>query len=850
MRLISQWLATLALVLLSATVCANDPTMEDIIAVHWLPETKAQARSLSVKAAALRTPSGRPPSDAPREADPMAMATLPVVASHLSDGLFGFWAGADGSARPSNLRRFSWEDVPIDPNDQWPLWQAVVARAVPSIWAETDPATKASLFGPLIERLNAADPFQQAHARAQARRVMRIDNARARTTRETIEGSLLLAEARFQWAKGHVLSSAWLTLEGLMWMVHDQNFANARFYSGWLSELPQASIRSSRAIDINLPVVMGLLIDSANHLSQASPEAELAFAKLSAAYHSLALFMPDGASYLDQPVRDQMETLKARCGPAMSTSMGMDDALIERCIQEITNTLANEIDSEELLGATGPLSVEFLARELGLVSWQRARYLNSYVNAMLGGNCRLADGFNALEWNLGIQWLSSLHQMGVEGLDEVFEVSADELSADYAQWIKENQRWVDCVSTVGEARQDPIERLLKRQLELLQRLDSLVNQANAAFFGSVSQLGADVDLNQPMPQPTDYRPSGLRVRPCDATRACGASVELPVSEAMLSLIPEGYWLADQLKVGDVTFCYDEVKWIDRQMRSVRENDAGVANFSGRLSFTIQADFQKSDQSTELIFKRRLETESRRDFFFGQAVQDNLAMDCPHGLDGRPIQSELSEAASGLVPKRLTYFTSIPTSVSAHLLSQWSQGENWQAQLVDDARVAVITQPDDMAIRTVAESQRLSLVDRRERSMATRLTNLDIASDDDELAATMREIDTLSRLIRRVMELHYAPILRWDDDMRAALAGDQSLLTREDIRSARDQGVLMIQMADVGIERAEVARAAWSKWPSMIRQTGLVPPELQSAQAIINAWKTPSNALPATSQTNP
>lgn len=781
----------------------------------------------------------------------MATADLPVVASHLSDGLFGFWANVGESSGLSKIRRLSWQDVPADPHHQWPLWQAVVAREVPSIWAEADSAITSSLFGPLIEQLKVADPIEQAHARAQARRVMRIEDARAEVTRETIEGSLLLAEARFQWARGDVLSSAWLTLEGLMWMVHDQNWANARFYSGWLSEIPQDSVRSSRAIDVNLPVVMGLLIDSANHLSQASPQSDLAIDKLSSAYYQLALFIPDGESYLDQPIRDPMQTLNTQCGPAMAASMDVgDDDLIEACIEAITQTLTDEINSEELLGATGPLSVEFLARELGLVSWQRARYLNSYVNALLGGGCRLPEGVNALEWSLGVQWLQGLHQIGNQELDDVFAASANQLSDDHTRWLEGNQLWVDCLSKEGEVRQDPIERLLSRQLELLRRLHDLIGQANVAFYQSVSKLGADVDLNQALPENTDYRPSNLRMRPCDPARVCGASVELPVSEAMLSLIPDGHWLADQLKVGDVAFCYDEVKWIDRQMRSVRENDAGVANFSGRLSFTVQADFQKPDQSTELIFKRRLDSQSRQDYFFGQAIQDNLAMDCPHGLEGRPIQSELSQAAPGLVPKRLTYFTSIPTSVSAHLLSHWSQGENWQEQLVDDARVSIMALPDDAPIRSIAEGQRLSLVDRRERSMATRLTNLDAAPDDDELAQTMREIDTMSRLIRRVMELHYAPILRWDDDMRAALAGDQSLLTREDIRSARDQGVLMSQMADIGIQRVQGAMQAWSRWPSEIRQTGLVPPELQSAQAIISAWRMPSNVAPATSQTNP
>ena len=849
MRPITRTLAALALSLVSATVLADGPPMEEIIALHWLPETKAQARSYSVMAASSLATSTEALALSSWDGFPTETASMPVVASHLSDGYFGFWASMTDSSDGTDLKRFSWQDVPADPGHQWPLWQAVVARDVPSIWADVDASIQAELFGPLIEQLNAAQPSEQAHARAQARRVMRMNGARAEVTRQTIEGSLLLAEAKFEWEQGHSLASAWLALEGLMWMVQDQNMANARFYSGWLGEIPQASIRALRTIDINLPVIMGLLIDSANHLAQTPPQTVPALEKLGFAYHYLAFFIPDGASYLDQPIRDQMENLGMRCGPASFDELSRnDDALIVACVEDITTTMVEGLDSEELLGATGPLSVEFLSRELGLVSWQRARYLNSYVNAMLGGSCRLAEGFNVLEWNLGAQWLQSLHDGAAGELGEAFEASANGLSDRYDQWAEQASVWLDCLSSVEDGREDPIVRLLKKQLERLQRLDQLIREAHLTFYQSVTEPNADIDLNAPLPASSGYRPSNLKVSPCDAARVCGATVELPVSQAMLSLVPEGYWLADQLKVGQVQFCYDDVKWVDRQMQLVRENDAGVANFSGRLSFSVQASFKKPDQTHELVFKRRLVTDPRQDYFFGRAVQENLAIDCAHGLDGRPIQSELSQAAPGLVPKRLTYFTSIPTSVSSHLLNHWSQGQNWQAQLMSDGQVEVLVASDDEGIRSVAEAQRLALIDRRERSMATRLTRFDDASADDLLAQTMLEIDTLSRLIRRIMELHYGPILRLDDDMRAMLAGDQGLLTREDIRSARDRSVLMTEVAGIGIERVNFALDAWSKWPQSIRQTGLVPPELQTARAMISAWQNlPSDGL-STSQT--
>ncbi len=830
------------LVATGSLALAQSPSLQDVTALHWLPETAASARAHSVAAAIVLSHSATDPQSfgdrwQVERARLDGVITQPQLGSHASDGRWGYWVSltqaSDGSEifdQPSP-GRMSWTDVSGDIALNWPLWQAVVARQVPLIWGQRDDLDP--YFGALLEAFTQASEADRAHARAQARRVERMHNARSETTRQTIEGSLLLAEAQFQWDRGEHLNSAWLVLEGLMWVADRSDQQNARFYAAWLASLPESAIRALRSTDINFPVIMALLIDSANHLSASPPERNAAQQKLASAYARLALFVSNPASYLDQPVRDQMRGLQADCGPGVDLTQ---QALLD-CLARISETLMNDLASEELVGATGPLSMEFLARELDLVSWQRARYLDSYINWSLGGQCPAPTWVNALEWNLGSHWLLDLANRDVVDSAVAQKALWPPLLAQASDLSQANRQWLDCVTGMGGERQDLISRLLAIQVDELDRLEGHIEQASERFYSDVTRPGADINLDQPVSTPTTYRNQALRVGPCDASRACGSRVELPADEALLALVPDGYWLAEQLRLGEVSFCYDEVRWVDRMQAPARHNDSGVANYTGRLSFDFKAHFQPVESEQALILSRRLVSGERKDYFFGPADAENLAIDCPHGMEGQPIRSELSTNASDLVPDRLTYFTSVPTAASAYLLSQWPK---WRARLADVStdedpltELEVTHTPDDAVILIEAERARLALIDRRERALATRLANLEAAADD-ALAQSMEEVSIISRLLRRVMELHYSPIIRQDDGIRAGLAGDSGLLTREDIRISRDRGVPMAKIAAVGKERVRAFEGHWLQWPVAVREQGLWMPEFHWPEALMTA----------------
>ncbi len=174
---------------------------------------------------------------------------------------------------------------------------------------------------------------------------------------------------------------------------------------------------------------------------------------------------------------------------------------------------------------------------------------------------------------------------------------------------------------------------------------------------------------------------------------------------------------------------------------------------------------------------------------------------------------------------------MPTSTTAHLLAHWAEGDQWQAQLAQGQGVEVDQPADGSAIFAEAEQQRIDLVNRRERALATRLSNLDMAQTDPLMQA-MRDVETLSRLIRQAMTLHHAPLVRHDEPLRSLLWGDRGLLTRASVRQARDEGILMREVPSLGRQRNAQLEDSWQRWPEDIRQLGLMSPELQRAQALL------------------
>ena len=833
MSTVTRIFASLALMVCWNLAHPQEISSREITALHWLPATAAEARARSLAYLVSERDIQTVTSDEALNQsygrllqlfEPYA-TSLPV-SSHLVDGSWGYWVIASEQPALTLPMALDLDHVSSNPEIEWPIWQALMARQAPVLWDKVSGSRRGQVFSDLVMQLWEASAQDRSHAIRQAQRVERMVSARSSETANTILGSVLLAEAQYQWERGFYVESVWLILEGLMHIAQTADAQNALFYSNWLFALPEAQVRDLSKIDTELPLILALLQDSSNELKSNGDALALARQRLATAYSRLALFMPTMETYLDQPIRNEISEARDACRQFSDSDRSV------KCQRVLKAQFGQRFDSEELVGANGPFSTTFLQRELGLSTWQRAQYLDNYVQWRLDRSCQSAEWFNVLEWSLATQWW--------QGLSNIEGSQTSELLEQTSEWSEQVHEWLACISNDADipegaesarAQHDLMSQLFVLQRLALEQLGQAIEDSTEVFYREVTKEGADLSFDDASVNSTSFRDNSLTVGPCHTSNVCGARIALPTSRPILDLVPSGYWMADQLKLGQVNLCYANVRWIDRALSPARENDAGVADYSGRLSLELKAEFVREGGAKETIFVHRYDSSERANFFFGKASDDQLTLDCAHGLEGQPIQSTLKTRGSSLVPDRLTYFTSVPTSAASQLSTYW---ERWQDALVDPEQVQVIAQARGDNILLEAQGQLSALRDRRERLLASRMMAIQTQDENDPVTVAMREVDVLGQLIQRMLELHYGPLIRYDATLRARIFGDQSLLSRRDIRTARDSGLDMAELVAQGKSKLSLLEQYWNSYPKSIRHQGLMPPELMASRVRLSA----------------
>ena len=676
-------------------------------------------------------------------------------------------------------------------------------------------------------------PEPSSLARAQADRVIARMAADDPEEARRILIDIIRAEAALEWSSGLRLPAVWGLLHAL---AEATALANPEAVAGelvtQLADYNSDTGRDLRLIDTDLPVVLALLEDAAIQLAAAEPAAvAVALGLLSDAYARLALFAGDAEFYLDQPVRDDLRSAIAACTVDPELVGPLPRSLFEDCLARLAAQMGEPLGRVELVGDSGgPFSSVFLQREMGLVSWQRVAYLDGHLNWLLGANCSTPDWQNPLEWSLLAHYLSRWVAQRPVFFDSPRWRDAVDTFERQAQLQREASiLYIDCLSGLGSERLDPVTRLIDRHQQVLITLDQALQDAEASFYAEVTRPQADIDLDSDSAQLTRYRPEGLAIGPCEETEVCGVTAQLSVSRALLGEFPNAFLLADQLELGELDLCYQDIRWEDRQARSVPNNDPRVANYFGHLSFDLVGSFERSGQ-TQTVFRHRLRSTEPRHYLFASSAPELLEMDCPNALAGQPIASQLAEDHLGLVPDRLTYFVSQPTTAQAELLANWDQGAEWRDWFVTGGRVEkiVISDGAELAVEVDAELDRLAR--QRDRELSARLLSRlnPSQSAPDALTAAMSAVADNTALIRRVLEIHYPRVIRQDSIIRGLLTGEGGLLNRDRVRQLGDSEIVLGDIATLGRARLDRLREHWSGLPIELRESGQVSPELDFA----------------------
>lgn len=850
-RLMSAWLLLVLLILLASgsPAHAQSPS-EDVLALHWHPATADRARNRTL-AASVWLERGADPAGWTQAVDTVALRLQPSIERmgpvrvSLADGLMAWLVrqrevnlGQSGAGFPEpelaglgSLLERGQADGEVARKRVIAAYQAdaVWTRVAESLGDGAADAITA-YWMPLLDELDQGDQAEAmiAHAREQARRVRRMSTADSASERVRIHDAVLQAEARHAWRTGRLLDAVWYAFEGLLRLTQMDASSSemAAEWSNWLDDVEAGQEEELRLIDIDLPVVLALLGDAADYLASSGRATQSAIAELADSYARLALFAPDLAFYLDQPVRERVRRAISICNPDPLLVGPLPREVFERCARNLEEVLASELDSEELVGGgQGPFAVEFLRRELGLVSWQRAAYLDGHLNWLLDAQCQAPEWVNVLEWSLLadhlVRWVS---QRPVFFTGSGWRDTVDRLEGQMRDQAAAHVEWVDCVTGRGGSRRDPVIRLLARHRSALGEVDGLLREARAAFYRDHTRPGADIDLDGSADQVTAYRPQNLLIGPCPEAESCGARVELPVSRALLGMFPNAYLLADQIGMGELGLCYDQVRWVERSMEPGRRRASKVANYFGRLSFDLVGTFRRAGEN-RTVFRYRLTDNEESQYLFAEADEELLAEDCPIGRVGSAIASNLPEGHPGLVPNRLTYFASTPTTPEAELLANWNQGAEWRDWFVTGRRVDRIEAADPAGMEVAVQAELADLVARRERQLLGPLINPPRAGDEAPVVTAMSRVADTAALLRRVLELHYPRIIRQHAPVRALLNGQAGLITRDRVRLLRDEGITASRMPEIGLERAQRLSNAWLGLPESLRERGQRAPEI-------------------------
>jgi hypothetical protein len=707
---------------------------------------------------------------------------------------------------------------------------------------------------PLLDRFEDSQPEDQAHARRQADRALALSRLETGQERRLNIAELLLDEARLFEQRERVLAMVWTLMEGLILLsAGDSGQDLAVNYKTFLDELTEEDPLRWRAVDAGLPVVFALMHDAAAYLAEAEPGTLAAVSELADAYARLALFASDAAFYLDQPVREDIRRAISQCNPDPLLVGPLPREVYDACLNELTGLLTNALDREELTGdGSGPFAAEFLRREMGLVSWQRASYLDGHLNWHLGAACQPVEWVNVLEWSILMQYLVYWVPQRPVFFGTIRWQDAVDAIAERGRTLEQGRAdWMDCITGLGTVRNDPVQRLLERHERAQANLAGAMQDATSQFYDSVTRSGADIDLDAGTDQVTAYRPDGLMVTPCEGAATCGARIELPASRALLGLFPNAYLLADQTGLGELRLCYENVRWVDREQRSARGSDDRVANYHGRLSFELTGSFLR-DAEEEVVFRQRLTSGERRHYLFAAADESILDLECPTSLAGESVASHLPERRMGLVPNRLTYFVSLPTTAESQLSANWDRGSEWRDWFVTGRQLESLVEQDDEseALAMVVRAHLSELITRRERQLSASLLNPPGPETTDPLTRAMTEVSDNTTLLRRVIELHYPRLLRHHDDIRSALSGDGGLLTRERVRQMRDAGAPMASIPLQGRERMERLREHWLALPTTLRESGHPSPEFDYGQEKLELLKWLNRSWPAPFESPP
>jgi len=543
------------------------------------------------------------------------------------------------------------------------------------------------------------------------------------------------------------------------------------------------------------------------------------------------LQIPDLDYYFEQPVRERILQVTYRCiGIVADRENGggsISREQFETCLDTLVTMANQEVSRAELAGdPDGPFGRDQLRRELLLTPWQRVNYVLGYLHDQHPTGCALPGQPlpNPLEWsNLTtlVAWLaqqSPVYFQTPENEARLVDVRQRGMALLEA-WTQQ----VDCISAAGGGLKDPVSRGLADYRRELEQLAAGLREAELEFRAVRLKPGADVVLHGDADQSTAYRSEAMSIAPCNSRRICEMSGTLETTRALIGRFPDPYLIADQIGLGEVEICYDNVQWVNRRSEPVRPDDPHVANYFGQLSFDLVGRYLENGDLTN-VFGFTYVSPTEHHYLFAADDPEVLDDSCPTEWVGSRIVTPMA-ARQGLriVPNRLTYLAAARTLPSVLINANWSRNEEWRDRFVTGLDVTPLEFPPDPSIRERV-NQRLQAMYQAEQSALYNALFRPPSRDgrgtaEDSLFDHLEGLTASKALLRSYVNLFYPQFMVDSSEIRAALEGQDSLLERSVLQRFRESNVAVSAISEVGIARLEHFRALWNRQPEPVLRSG-------------------------------
>ncbi len=526
--------------------------------------------------------------------------------------------------------------------------------------------------------------------------------------------------------------------------------------------------------------------------------------------HMAAVFfsLPDIHAYLAQPFRRLLQQQLEVCLNISEEETPLPDEPIEQrqysgCVEDLAHWAGVLAKSDEMAGNLNPPEDdEALARVLELPPWQT---INTLYAMEAQEDCLTEEQrkANPFEWFLGSESLIWFNERWPQYLEKYHPTA-------FLQWPISTgwqlQKGYACLK-------QPIHATLARRLAQVvaqwQRVKHLITAVADEYRQQHLKPGSDIDLLGSVQQASHYRPENLQIGPCDPKNTCGVHSQLEPSRALLALFPNHLLLADQLNLGTIRLCYDDVGWEDREAGPTHLSNPAVANYYGHLALSLKGFY-----NDKLVFARRIQSLQKYHYLFGRNDDKVLQLSCPLPILGEQIVTQLPEGTHGLLPNRLTFLTAARANADAIVKHNWTDGEEWRDRLADDLRVKVLASNSLDDVRLLVEEKFIEHTSAVQKTLYGLLLEQQQARSETQQALldAARKYHLYRQLVQAMASVFITDKLLFDPAVHGIFYGSERLPDRAMLAGFYRQQIA-IREANARFERyQEKAVQTWLKQP--------------------------------------